>query len=160
MEKLQRFIQTVEKNRSYREHFGIAQKEYRQWKVSFFDKLLYITPKSQCIRSASLPLFTALYAHFYNANGVKHVPLRLLSYYTLPHFLAVLYMDDGALCISSRISVRKKHIYLTPHIYLYLQCYTATELQQLQQHIFRTFGIKFHLSRRKDGQGVILKTTS
>ncbi|MBB6177628.1 hypothetical protein HNQ82_002466 [Anoxybacillus tengchongensis] len=148
------------KNHSYREHFGIAQKEYRQWKISFFDKLLYITPRSQCIRSASLQLFTALYAHFYDEDGVKRVPVRLLSYCTLPHFLAFLYMDDGALCISSRINIRKKQIYLTPHIYLYLQCYTATELQQLQQHIFHTFDIKFQLSRRKDGQGVILKTTS
>lgn len=30
------------KNHSYREHFGIDQEEYRRWKVSFFNDLLYI----------------------------------------------------------------------------------------------------------------------
>jgi hypothetical protein len=68
-------------------------------------------------------------------------------------------MDDGSLCISSRINKRKKKIYLTPHIYLYLQCYPLQELQILQQHIFTHFGIS-SLSKRPDGQGMILKTTS
>lgn len=89
------------KNHSYREHFGIDQEEYRKWKVSFFNDLLYITHKSQCVRSSSLPLFTKLYPHFYHDDGSKHIPLSLLSYCTLPHFLSVLYMDDGSLSISS-----------------------------------------------------------
>jgi hypothetical protein len=148
------------KNHSYREHFGIDQEEYRRWKVSFFNDLLYITRKSQCVRSPSLPLFTKLYPHFYHDDGSKHIPLSLLPYCTLPHFLSVLYMDDGSLCISSQVNRQKKRIYLTPHIYLYLQCYPPHELQQLQHHIFTHFGITFRLSKRPDGQGSILKTTS
>jgi hypothetical protein len=54
------------KNHSYREHFGVEQMEYRKWKVSFFDGLLYITQKSHCVRSPSLPLFTKLYPLFYH----------------------------------------------------------------------------------------------
>jgi hypothetical protein len=148
------------KNNSYREHFGIDQEEYRKWKVSFFKDLLYITRKSQCVRSSSLQLFTKLYPHFYHEDGSKHIPISLLPYCTMPHFLSVLYMDDGSLCISSRINKRKKKIYLTPHIYLYLQCYPPHELQILQQHISTHFGITFRLSKRPDGQGFILKTTS
>jgi LAGLIDADG DNA endonuclease family len=96
------------KNHSYREQFGVEQMEYRKWKVSFFDGLLYIIKKSHCVRSSSLPLFTKLYPLFYHDDGSKHLPLSLLPYCTLPHFLSILYMDDGSLCISSRITVTAK----------------------------------------------------
>lgn len=155
-----RYKNSRRKNHSYREHFGIDQEEYRKWKTSFFNDLLYITYKSQSVRSRSLPLFTELYPHFYDDGGSKHLPLSLLSYCTLPHFLSILYMDDGSLCISPRINKRMKKIYLTPHIYLYLQCYPPDELQLLRQHISTHFGITFRLSKRQDGQGFILKTTS
>ena len=148
------------RNHSYREHYGIAQEEYRKWKITFFDNLLYITPKSCTVRSASLPLFTNLYTHFYNEHGTKQLPTLLLNSCNLPHFLAILYMDDGSLSISHRVNHQKKLIYLTPHIYLYLQCYSLEELIALNQHIKEKFGIIFHTSARKDGQGFILKTTS
>ncbi|WP_231563553.1 MULTISPECIES: DNA endonuclease [Anoxybacillus] len=148
------------KNHSYREHFGLEQQAYREWKASFFDGLLYISEKSSCVRSVSLPLFTTLYPHFYDEQGIKHIPIHLLRYCTLPYFLAVLYMDDGSLCISTTVNARKKLIYLTPHIYLYLQCYPPGELEQLQNHILKFFNVIFRLSKRKDGQGMILKTTS
>ncbi|ADI28068.1 DNA endonuclease [Geobacillus sp. G4] len=148
------------KNHSYREHFGMEQAEYRKWKISFFDNLLYITPRSQCVRSSSLPLFTRLYPYFYHDDGSKHIPIPLLTYCTLPHFLAVLYMDDGSLCISPNINKRKKVIYLTPHIYLYLQNYPREELKKLQQHILSHFGVTFRLSKHPNGQGCILRTTS
>jgi hypothetical protein len=149
------------KNNSYREHYGKEQEEYRKWKVSFFDNnLLYLTPKSFTVRSASLPLFTHLYSHFYNENGVKLLPSSLYESCSLPHFLAILYMDDGSLCISHRVNHLKKKIYLTPHIYLYLQCYSHEELLQFKKYLRETFGIIFHISSRKDGNGYILKTTS
>ena len=148
------------KNHSYREHYGNDQLEYRKWKISFFDDLLYLTPKSSTVRSASLPLFTKLYPYFYHQNGTKQIPAELLESCTLPHFLAILYMDDGSLSISHRINHHKKLIYLTPHIYLYLQCYSFEELTVLNKHIKDTFDIIFHINARKDGQGFILKTTS
>jgi len=148
------------KNHSYREHYGIEQEKYRKWKISFFDDLLYLTPKSHTVRSASLPLFTKLYPYFYNEQGTKMLPSSLLESCNLPHFLAVLYMDDGSLCISHRINHQKKLVYLSPHIYLYLQCYSIEELSLLQKHIQEVFEISFHPSTRKDGQGFILKTTS
>jgi hypothetical protein len=160
MERLQNFIKIAEGKIIAREHFGRQQEEYRKWKTSFFDGLLYITPKSCCIRSSSMPLFTKLYPHFYDHNGSKHLPTSLLSYCTFPHFLSILYMDDGSLCISSRVNDLKKKIYLTPHIYLYLQCYQPNELVLLKQHILTVFGITFRLSSRTDGLGFILKTTS
>ncbi|WP_244411219.1 DNA endonuclease [Parageobacillus thermoglucosidasius] len=128
--------------------------------MSFFDGLLYITHKSCCVRSPSMSLFTKLYPYFYDHNGSKHLPTSLLSHCTLPHFLSILYMDDGSLCISARVNAQKKKIYLTPHIYLYLQCYSPNELELLKQHILEVFGITFRLSSRTDGQGFILKTTS
>lgn len=111
---------TRRKNNSYREHYGKAQESYRYWKQSLLPKILYITPKSQTLRSASLPMFTKLYPHFYDETGSKKILTELLTYCTHPLFLAVLYLDDGSLSLSNRINHRKKLIYLTPHIFLYL----------------------------------------
>jgi hypothetical protein len=69
-------------------------------------------------------------------------------------------MDDGSLSISYRINHNKKIIYLTPHIYLYLQCYPKAELEKLKEHIFTTYHLSLNPSCRKDGYGYILKTTS
>ncbi|WP_346726689.1 hypothetical protein [Bacillus suaedaesalsae] len=88
------------------------------------------------------------------------LPVKLLKYCQLINFLAILYMDDGSLTISKRINHNKKKIYLTPHISLYLQNYTKNELQILQIHIHQKFGIAFSLSKRKDGNGYILRLTS
>ncbi|MEA3320502.1 MAG: DNA endonuclease [Bacillota bacterium] len=147
------------RNNSYREHYGTEQKDYREWKISFLPELLYITPKSNSVRSASLPLFTQLFPYFY-FNKTKILPIQLLQWCSLPHFLSILYMDDGSLSIPHRINHKNKKIYLLPHIYLYLQCYKESELIILKEHIFSTFGIVFNLSRRKDGHGFVLKTTS
>ncbi|WP_040209392.1 DNA endonuclease [Neobacillus jeddahensis] len=148
------------KNNSYREHYGEKQKEYREWKVNVMNGLFYITPKSYTLRSASSPFFTCLYEYFYNCDGHKTLPHTLISECTLPEFLAVLYMDDGSLCITKRINHNKKKIYLTPQIYLYLQNYPSEELNLLNIHIKNTFQINLHLAKRKDGYGTILRTTS
>lgn len=147
------------KNHSYREHYGVDQESYRIWKASFFPDLFYLTKNSQTMRSKSDPLFTELFPYFYN-NQSKQIPIKLLKYCTSPYFLTVLYLDDGSLSISKRINHRNNKIYLTPHIYLYLQNYTKDELEVLQQHILDSFQIKFKLSKRKDGHGYILKGTS
>lgn len=148
------------RNHSYREHYGADQEEYRKWKISLLDKILYLTPKSHCVRSASHPLFTTLYPHFYALDGKKQIPLSLVKSCILPHFLAILFMDDGSLSISHRINLPKKLIYLTPHIYLYLQCYSLKELTFLSNHISKNFSLVFNISTRNDGYGYILKTTS
>ncbi|MFD1706928.1 DNA endonuclease [Siminovitchia sediminis] len=147
-------------NNSYREHYGISQEDYRYWKKDFFPDLLYITPKSQTLRSKSDPLFTKLYPHFYNAEGNKIIPVQLLPLCKNIHFLAILYMDDGTLSITTTINHRKRLIYLTPHIYLYLQNYQHDDLLLLQNHIRDVFKFNFKLSKRKDGYGFILKFTS
>lgn len=151
---------TRRKNNSYREHYGKTQESYRYWKQSLLPEILYITPKSQTLRSASLPMFTKLYPYFYDATGSKKIPTELLSYCTHPLFLAVLYLDDGSLSISKRINHNKKLIYLTPHIFLYLQNYPKEQLEQLQQHITQQFHLDFSINKRKDGHGYILRFTS
>jgi len=148
------------KNNSYREHFGIKQIDYRKWKMSYIPDLLYITPKSNTLRSKSLPLFTELYPHFYNPSGEKVIPIELLSKCTLLHFLAIIYMDDGTLSITSRINHNKKIIYLTPNVFLYLQNFQLNQLQILNNHIEKTFQIKFAINKRRDGYGHILRLTS
>lgn len=65
-----------------------------------------------------------------------------------------------ALYVSQKINDRKKLIYLTPHIYLYLQAYPKFSLLLLQKFIKERFNIILHTSNRKDGSGCILKTTS
>jgi LAGLIDADG DNA endonuclease family len=147
------------KNHSYREHYGVQQEAYRIWKSEFFPNLLYLTKKSSTLRSKSSALFTELYPHFYEKNA-KQIPLQLLKYCTLPYFLAAIYLDDGSLSISTRVNHRAKKIYLTPHIFLYLQNYTKDQLQALQCHIAETFDFYFKLNKRKDGHGYILRGTS
>jgi hypothetical protein len=74
--------------------------------------------------------------------------------------LAAIYLDDGSLSISTRVNHRLKRIYLTPHIFLYLQNYPKDQLQSLQHHIAETFNFYFKLNKRKDGYGYILRGTS
>lgn len=69
-------------------------------------------------------------------------------------------MDDGSLCITRRINHRKKLIYLTPQVYLYLQNYPLAELEELKNHMSTSFLIKLISSRRNDGHGHILRTVS
>ncbi|CEG25899.1 DNA endonuclease [Bacillus sp. B-jedd] len=148
------------KNSSYREHYGEKQKEYREWKAQIMNNLFYITPKSQTLRSASNPIFTILLKEFYKDNRNKNIPHSFLKHCTLPYFLAILYMYDGTLSISHRINHLKQKVYITPHIYLYLQNYTPDDLTQLSAHIEKTFNIPLHLASRTDGHGFILRTTS
>lgn len=148
------------KNNSYREHYGVQQEAYRRWKASFYDGQLYILSKSNCLVSKSDPYFTKLYSHFYNQLGSKKIPLELLSRCILPHFLTILYLDDGSLCITKRINFSKKLIYLLPSIYLYLQNYPEDELIVLQKHISKYFGFNFKINKRKDGYGHILRLST
>lgn len=147
------------RNNSYREHFSKEQVEYRRWKESFFPEILYLRKDQTYLVSKSSSLFTQLYNSFYNEAGNKRIPTELLKYCTLPHFIATLYLDDGSLCISKRINTRKKLIYLTPHICLYLQNYPKHELLILQQHLSEHFQLEFKLNKRNDGHGYILKLT-
>ncbi|WP_034261754.1 DNA endonuclease [Bacillus sp. J33] len=148
------------KNNSYREHFGEHQRDYRKWKASFYEGQLYIRPNNNYLVSKSDPYFTQLYPHFYENSGNKKIPEKLLPYCSLPHFLTVLYLDDGSLCITKRINHHKKLIYLTPSIFLYLQNYPREQLLILKAHIYNRFGFDFNISRRKDGYGYILKLTT
>lgn len=148
------------KNNSYREHFGVGQLEYRRWKQEWLKDWLYFTNKGDNLVSKSHQLFTEIYPYFYNSAGAKDIPFDLLKLCKSELFLAVLYMDDGSLCITKRINDRKKLIYLTPHIYLYLQAYPKFTLLLLQKYIKENFNITLNTSNRKDGSGCILKTTS
>lgn len=69
-------------------------------------------------------------------------------------------MDDGSLSISYRINHRLKKIYLTPHIFLYLQSFSRSDLELLKDHITEHFKVNLTLSKRKDGFGYALKTTT
>lgn len=146
-------------NSNYREHFGVAQLQYRQWKVQKLNGLLYFNKNKSELLSKSLPLFTELEQLFYDEKRFKRIPNLVLPDYTLPVFLATLYMDDGSLSISYRVNHRLQKIYLTPHIYLYLQSFKKSNLETLQRHIFYVFNLDFSISQRKDGTGYVLKTT-
>ncbi|MFJ5716441.1 DNA endonuclease [Neobacillus sp. NPDC093127] len=148
------------RNSSYREHYGENQKEYREWKVQIMDGLFYIRPKSHTLCSASSPFFTNLLKLFYNETGKKTIPPSLLPNCKHPSFLAVLFMDDGTLSITSKVNHNKKRIYLTPHIYLYLQNYFYEDLLILKNHIKNQFNLDLHFGYRNDGSGIILRTTS
>lgn len=146
-------------NNSYREHFSESQLEYRLWKVKQLSEYFYLTKKSMCLRTKSLPLFTLLFPFFYDEEVEKHIPIDLLKYCTSFYFLLVLYLDDRSLLLSKRINHHSKKIYLMPAISFYLQCYKKTELEFLGQFISEQFKYELKLNKRKDGQGFILKMT-
>jgi len=123
-------------NSCYLEHLGEAQLLYREWKVAQFDGLFYFNNRKSEILSKSQPIFTELEQLCYGQDRLKTVPEVILKDCTLPHFLAVLYMDDGSLSITDRVNHRLKKIYLTPHIYLYLQSFSQSNLEQLLIHHF------------------------
>lgn len=62
--------------------------------------------------------------------------------------------------ITKRINHRKKSIYCTPHIFLYLQCFPPEQLEMLRDFIYTTFGFLFHVNKRRDGFGHILRLTT
>ncbi|RXZ01853.1 DNA endonuclease [Fictibacillus sp. S7] len=155
-----RYKNSRRKNHSYREHYGKNQKEYRLWKQQLAPQLLYMTPKSQTLRSKSSVLFTELYPHFYDKLGQKHIPFKLLEHCNMLIVSAIIYMDDGSLCISKRINHNQKKIFLSPHISLYLQCYSKDELEGLNKKLWNKLGLSLRLSKRKDGLGYIIKTTT
>lgn len=147
-------------NSNYREHFGKVQIGYREWKVDQLGGLLYFNKTKSELMSRSLPIFTELEKVFYKSDRIKRIPAQILKSCTLPYFLATLYMDDGSLSISYRINHRLKKIYLTPHIYLYLQSFSKSDLELLRNHISEHFKVNLTLSKRKDGFGYVLKTTA
>ncbi|MED2970963.1 DNA endonuclease [Fictibacillus sp. B-59209] len=147
------------KNHSYREHFGVAQLKYREWKQHAVPQLFYITIKTHTLRSRSLQLFTELYPYFYNNAGKKQIPFELFPYCDLLTILAVLYMDDGSLCLSKRINTKQKSVCLSPHIALYLQCYSYQELVRFSNILYDQLNLNLRLSKRKDGLGYILKSS-
>lgn len=147
------------KNNSYREHFSIQQLDYRIWKHNLLPSYFYFNTANTLLVSPSLPLFTDLFPYFYNVAGNKIISNEMLELCKLPIFLSTLFLDDGSLSITVDKNKLKKRIYLTPHVYLYLQCFSREDLVKLQTHILSTFSIEFRLNKRKDGFGYVLKTT-
>lgn len=147
------------KNNSYREHFSIQQLDYRIWKHNLLPSYFYFNTANTLLVSPSLPLFTDLFPYFYNVAGNKIISNEMLELCTLPISLSTLFLDDGSLSITVDKNKLKKRIYLTPHVYLYLQCFSREDLVKLQTHILSTFSIEFRLNKRKDGFGYVLKTT-
>lgn len=147
------------RNNSYREHFSPQQLDYRIWKLSLLPASFYFNNAKSYIVSPSLPLFTEIYPHFYNTDGNKIISDNILELCKSPIFLTTLFLDDGSLSISVQRNEFKKLIYLTPHIYLYLQCFSQEDLIKLQNHIFSIFSIELKISKRPDGFGYVLKTT-
>ena len=105
-------------------------------------------------------MFTELEQLCYGQDRLKRIPDVILKDCTLPHFPAVLYMDDGSLSITHRVNHRLKKIYLTPHVYLYLQSFSKSNLELLIHHFSKHFSVKLSLSKREDGFGFVMKTTS
>jgi len=147
------------KNNSYREHFSPQQLEYRKWKLNLMPSNFYLNQSNTYLLSPSLPLLTQIFSFFYNSNGDKIISEEMLKLCTSSLFLTTLYLDDGSLSISVNKNEVKKIIYLTPHIYLYLQCFSLEDLIILRNHVRSIFFIELNISKRPDGFGYILKTT-
>jgi len=143
------------KNNSYREHFGESQRFYREWKRQQLPDLLYIRQNN--LVSRSLPLFTELYPYFYPSNQ-KDVPFALLPLCNHPLFLLTLYLDDGSLIVSKRLT-SKQQLIASPTIALYLQSFSKQSLTLLCEWLNHNFRLHFRVSKTSNGSGYFLRTT-
>ncbi|WP_083394448.1 hypothetical protein [Planococcus donghaensis] len=126
--------------------------------MNLLPSTFYFNQSNSLLLSPSLPLLTQMFDHFYNSSGDKIISLTMLELCKSPLFLTTLYLDDGSLSISVSKNERKKTIYLTPHIYLYLQSFSFEDLDKLKLHITTHLAVEFNTSKRPDGFGYILKT--
>lgn len=148
---------------SYNEHFSIKQKDYRAWKVMKLEPYLSFTPKGNTISSRVDNLWSALEADFYGGtkkgnSRVKLLPKNRLFNLNDLHGIATVYMDDGSLMLTTRVNENNKKIYITPHIALYLQCFTYEELKFFIVQIKSLTLAEFTLTKRPDGNGYYLRT--
>lgn len=143
------------KNNSYREHFGESQRFYREWKRQQLPDLLYIRQNN--LVSRSLPLFTELYPYFYPSNQ-KDVPFNLLPLCNHPLFLLILYLDDGSLIVSKRLT-SKKQLIVSPTIALYLQSFSKQSLTLFCEWLNHNFRLHFRVAKTSNGSGYFLRTT-
>jgi len=143
------------KNNSYREHFGESQRFYREWKRQQLPDLLYIRQNN--LVSRSLPLFTELYPYFYPSNQ-KEVPFALLPLCNHPLFLLTLYLDDGSLIVSKRLT-SKQQLIASPTIALYLQSFSKQSLILLCEWLNHNFRLHFRVAKTSNGSGYFLRTT-
>jgi len=143
------------KNNSYREHFGESQRFYREWKRQQLPGLLYIRQNN--LVSRSLPLFTELYPYFYPSDQ-KDVPFALLPSCNHPLFLLTLYLDDGSLIVSKRLT-SKKQLIVSPTIALYLQSFPKQSLTLFCEWLNHNFRLHFRVAKTSNGSGYFLRTT-
>jgi hypothetical protein len=140
------------RNAYYREHFCQEQYEYRLWKCTQLKDLGFKITKNNTLKSISHPIFSDLYGKFY-INKKKTITYDNIKLLNEPVGLACLYMDDGTLVISKN---NKPNITVNPIITLYTLNFTEEENMILQEHIYKTFNIRFNLKRHPHGKKYIL----
>lgn len=142
------------RNACYRENTGSQQISYRKWKADKLSSLDFKINNRGGIYSPSHPLYSELYELFYPEN-VKIIPIDGLKMLNHPIGLACLYMDDGSLVINNY--KKTNNITLFPQITLASQSFSYEENIMLADHIYDSFGIKFKLSKIRDGSKYMLK---
>lgn len=143
-------------NNTYREHFGMGQLSYRQWKQKKISDLLYLRGNNLVSRSI---LFMMKLSPLFYPNDKKQIPFELLEDIDHPSFLLTLYLDDGSLLLSKRFNHDKKEIQFTPHIAFYLQAFSKQQLEQLATWMKERHNINVRTSGTPSGTGYYLKTT-
>lgn len=143
------------KNNSYREHFGESQRFYREWKSQQLPDLLYIRQNN--LVSRSFPLFTELYPYFYPFDQ-KDIPFDLLPLCNHPLFLLTLYLDDGSLIVSKRLT-SKQQLVVSPTIALYLQSFSKQSLTFFCEWLNHNFQLHFRVAKTSNGSRYFLRTT-
>lgn len=142
------------RNAYYREHFSIKQQEYRIWKMHNIHSLKFRIEKECHLKSPSHPVFTELYYQFY-IKGIKTITEANIKLLDHPIGLACLYMDDGSLVITA--SKYSNKIYIFPRLSIYTLSFTKEENQILIEHIKRTYGIDFKLTKGQDGSNYYIE---
>ncbi|SNX53123.1 endonuclease [Thermoanaerobacterium sp. RBIITD] len=140
------------RNAYYREHFCQQQYEYRLWKCTQLKDLGFKINKNNTLQSISHPIFSNLYEKFYIDNR-KTITYNNIKFLNDAVGLACFYMDDCSLVISKN---KKPNITVNPIITLYTLNFYEKENIILQEHIYKTFNVKFNLKEHPDGKKYIL----
>lgn len=142
------------RNAYYREHFSIAQQEYRQWKMHNINSLSFRIEKDVHLKSPSHPVFTNFYNQFY-INGQKTITKDNIKLLNHPIGLMCLYLDDGTLTIYA--DKTRKTISIIPSISIATLCFSQHECEIICNHLYDQFELKFSIVKPRSSKGCSIK---
>lgn len=137
------------RNAYYREHFCQEQYEYRLWKCTQLKDLGFKINKNNTLKSISHPIFSALYENFILIKENNHLWQHQIAQWTSRACMFIY-----GWWYFGYFKNNKPNITVNPIITLYTLNFSEEENIILQEHIYKSFNIRFNLKRHPDGKNI------